>query len=116
MLRLRRLLVVNQAPRQIEDLLREKPGDEPTEDAERDEQELAHGYASFGWPDGWVRGSIAIVFSSGTPLASSRPRSISAFISAPSSTAMLEIHSQIKKTMTPARLPYVALYEEKLDT
>ena len=39
------------------------------------------------------------------PPSSSRARSTSAFSSAPRSTAMFEIHSQIRNTITPPRLP-----------
>ena len=44
-------------------------------------------------------------FSIGCPPATARPRSSSALNSAPNRMATLEIHIQIRKTMTPARLP-----------
>ena len=48
MLGLRRLLVVDEAPSEVEDLLRQKARDQAGGDAEGDEQELAHRYACLG--------------------------------------------------------------------
>ena len=57
-------------------------------------------------PSSTVLGSSAsVLLLGGRPASSSRPRSTSAFSSAPSSTATLEIHSQIRNTITPPRLP-----------
>ncbi len=45
-----------------------------------------------------------------------RCRAISASNSRPSRIARLVIHSQMRKTMTPAIVPYVLLYDPKLAT
>ena len=52
-----------------------------------------------------LRGSTKGSSSAGWPPSMARPRSSSAFHSAPSSTARFEIHSQTRKTMTPASAP-----------
>ena len=51
------------------------------------------------------RSSVNGSSSGGSPRAMARPRASSALNSAPISTAVLEIHIQIRKMITPARLP-----------